>query len=57
MNLGTIDADAHVLETEFTWEFMGESERQYAPFSVVRSDHQSGREFWVVDNRLPSRQI
>ena len=52
MNLRTIDADAHVLETEFTWEFMAESEKQYAPFSVVQSGQQPAEEFWVVDNRL-----
>ena len=45
----TIDSDAHVIETPFTWEFMAESERKHAPFSVTRED---GPEYWVVDNRL-----
>ena len=45
----TIDADAHVIETPFTWEFMAESERKHAPFSVTRD---GGPEYWVVDNRL-----
>lgn len=45
----TIDADAHVIETPFTWEFMAEAERKHAPFSVTRED---GPEYWVVDNRL-----
>lgn len=45
----TIDSDAHVIETPFTWEFMAESERMHAPFSVTRED---GPEYWVVDNRL-----
>lgn len=45
----TIDSDAHVIETPFTWEFMAEAERKHAPFSVTRED---GPEYWVVDNRL-----
>lgn len=49
MNPRTIDSDAHVIETPFTWEFMAEAERKHAPFSVTRED---GPEYWVVDNRL-----
>ena len=45
----TIDADAHVVETPFTWEFMTEQERAYAPFAVKQ---EGGLEYWVVDNRL-----
>jgi predicted TIM-barrel fold metal-dependent hydrolase len=54
MTLKTIDADAHVLETPFTWEFMHEGERKFAPFVVTQNGHDGSgrREFWVVDNRL-----
>lgn len=56
----TIDADAHVLETPYTWEFMEEEDRRFAPM-VVRQT--SGREvkgnagnihqeYWVVDGRM-----
>ena len=45
----TIDADAHVVETPFTWEFMNEQERTRAPFAVKQ---EGGSEYWVVDNRL-----
>jgi len=33
----TIDADAHVLETERTWDYMEESDRELRP-RVVSSD-------------------
>lgn len=49
MNPRTIDSDAHVIETPFTWEFMAEAERKHAPFPVTR---EGGAEYWVVDNRL-----
>ena len=45
----TIDADAHVVETPFTWDFMTEQERPHAPFAVKQ---EGGPEYWVVDNRL-----
>ena len=45
----TIDSDAHVVETPFTWEFMTEAERAHAPFAVKQ---EGGPEYWVVDNRL-----
>ena len=47
-----IDADAHVLETEETWEYMEPSDRKYRPqvrtVSTTRFDEQ---EFWFIDGR------
>ncbi|HEX9444179.1 MAG TPA: amidohydrolase family protein [Candidatus Binatia bacterium] len=49
----TIDADAHVLETDRTWDYMLESERAYRPKVVATpKDDDSGGESWLVDGRL-----
>jgi predicted TIM-barrel fold metal-dependent hydrolase len=45
-----IDSDAHVLETERTWDYMLESERQHRPRVVpTPNDASSGGESWLVD--------
>ncbi len=55
-----VDADAHVLETEETWEFMDGADRKYRP-EVVGSTNGSGSgdEYWLVDGtlRLKSRNV
>ncbi len=55
-----IDADAHVLETEETWEFMDGADRKYRP-EIVGSTNGSGSgdEYWLVDGtlRLKSRNV
>ena len=48
----TIDADAHVLETEQTWESMDGSERKYRPKMVGATDGESKDEYWLVDGTL-----
>src|SRR3954469_11552872 len=49
----TIDSDAHVLETERTWDYMLESEREFRPKIVpTPNDDESGAESWLVDGRL-----
>ena len=48
--MAVIDADAHVLETERTWDYMLESEREYKPRIVATpNDPSSGGESWLVD--------
>ncbi|HWP57814.1 MAG TPA: amidohydrolase family protein [Candidatus Acidoferrales bacterium] len=49
----TIDADAHVIETERTWQYLEESDRRYRPIPVT-VDMPSGRtrNFWLIDARL-----
>ena len=45
-----IDSDAHVLETNHTWDYMLESERDMRPRIVpTPSDAASGGESWLVD--------
>ena len=48
-----IDADAHVLETEETWEFMDGADRKFRP-DIVGSLNGSGEidEYWLVDGTL-----
>ena len=37
--MAIIDADAHVIETEQTWEFMLEEERRFAPEVLISKKH------------------
>lgn len=54
-----IDADAHVLETEKTWEYMEGPERKFRPQVVGSNDGSSDDEYWLVDGtlRLKSRNV
>lgn len=54
-----IDADAHVLETEKTWEYMDGAVRRFRPQVVGPNDGSSNDEFWLVDGtlRLKSRNV
>jgi hypothetical protein len=48
----TIDADAHVLETEKTWEYMDGADTKFRP-QVVGSPHGDSKdEYWLVDGTL-----
>ncbi|MBF8254968.1 MAG: Amidohydrolase, partial [Deltaproteobacteria bacterium] len=48
----TIDADAHVLETEQTWESMDGADKKYRPKLVGSTDGDSKDEYWLVDGTL-----
>jgi predicted TIM-barrel fold metal-dependent hydrolase len=49
----TIDADAHVLETEKTWEYMEGADRKYRPRIVGAVDGADpNEEYWLVDGTL-----
>ena len=46
-----IDADAHVLETERTWDYLAPADQQYRPVLVgPRGDE--GHERWMIDGKL-----
>jgi predicted TIM-barrel fold metal-dependent hydrolase len=48
--MAIIDSDAHVLETDRTWDYMLESEREMRPRIVpTPKDASSGGESWLVD--------
>src|SRR4029077_11762717 len=54
-----IDADAHVLETEKTWEYMDGADWKFRPQVVVSTDRSPHDEYWLVDGtlRLKSRNV
>jgi predicted TIM-barrel fold metal-dependent hydrolase len=48
--MAVIDSDAHVLETERTWDYMLDSERALRPRIVATpEDESSGGESWFID--------
>jgi len=53
--MAIIDADAHVLETVHTWDYMGESDERYRPTRVVEDTPTVGRAFWIIDGKVHDR--
>jgi uncharacterized protein len=49
--MAIIDADAHVLETVHTWDYMGESDQRFRPTRVVE-EGPGGRAFWIIDGKV-----
>jgi len=54
-----IDADAHVVESERTWEFLDEADKGFAPRVMVFKDHyqespapRSNDEYWMINGRV-----
>ncbi len=48
-----IDADAHVLESWRTWDYLRESEREFKPQIIATPGmEESGGECWLIDGRL-----
>ena len=47
----TIDSDAHVVETEHTWDYMDTADQHCRP-RIVRPAGESGREFWLIDGKI-----
>src|ERR671925_1452438 len=51
-----IDADAHVLESERTWDYLEPADRQYRPVPItVPADPSIGRarrDAWVIDGKI-----
>ena len=45
-----IDADAHVVESEHTWDFMESSDMKFRPTLMGSPD--SGRQYWFVDGKI-----
>jgi predicted TIM-barrel fold metal-dependent hydrolase len=61
--MGSIDADAHVIESPLTWSYLSEAESRYMPMVVTQSwgderpddDGRRASEYWLMDNRLHAR--
>jgi len=47
----TIDSDAHVVETDRTWDYMDESDQKYRP-RIVRPHGEGGPEYWFIDGKI-----
>ena len=47
-NFLVIDADAHVIENDHTWDFLEPSEAKYRP-TIVSDPGKPGVYFWEVD--------
>lgn len=59
----TVDADAHVIESALTWQYMRQGAVSFIPIEVTTLDGEevegrSGRqtEFWAIDGRLVPRE-
>ena len=52
-----IDADAHVLETEETWEFMDGADRKYRPEVVGSTNGWRVRGRVLAGGRNPAAQV
>lgn len=49
--LTIIDADAHVIETERTWEYLDAAERKYRP-KLFSTNEDATRQYWVIDDKI-----
>ena len=49
--LQVIDADAHVLETENTWDYLEPSEQKYRPILFYSPDDPD-RQYWVIEDKI-----
>jgi predicted TIM-barrel fold metal-dependent hydrolase len=48
-----IDADAHVVESARTWDFMDPSERQYRPVPLEAPEDGGAKlQFWLIDGKV-----
>lgn len=46
-----VDADAHVVETEHTWDYMDPSERRFRPLLVTPGGESKGQ-YWFIDGKV-----
>jgi predicted TIM-barrel fold metal-dependent hydrolase len=49
--LPVVDADAHVIETERTWDYLEPSEKQFRPL-LYASPQDPTRQFWVIEDKI-----
>jgi len=46
-----IDADAHVMENEHTWDFLDPADARYRP-TLVTSEYGPRRQYWLIDGKV-----
>jgi predicted TIM-barrel fold metal-dependent hydrolase len=49
--MGWIDADAHVVESPRTWDYLQPSEKKYRP-ALFNPQDDSGKQHWVIDGKI-----
>ena len=49
-----IDSDAHVVETEQTWDYMDPGDEKYRP-TIVDSPNGDGVKYWKIDGEIRAR--
>ena len=49
--MGWVDADAHVVESPRTWDYLQPAEQKYRPALFDPQDN-SGRQHWVIDGKI-----
>ena len=54
--MATIDADAHVIESDHTWDYMGGADAKYKPVPVAPTEPGSNRLYWIIDGKLKGRR-
>lgn len=48
--MATIDADAHVVESAHTWDYLDPADREYRP-TIVRPEG-SSLAYWFIDGKI-----
>src|SRR6202008_3536009 len=49
--MGWVDADAHVVESPLTWEYLLPSERKFRP-ELFKPEGEAQRAHWVIDGKI-----
>ncbi len=47
----TIDSDAHVVESERTWDYMDKADQKYRPV-IVKPRGNGSAEYWFIDGKI-----
>jgi predicted TIM-barrel fold metal-dependent hydrolase len=54
--MAVIDADAHVVETDRTWDYLRDEEQAFKPLSVATTDSDGPeRRYWLIGDRSSGR--
>ena len=56
VKFGAIDADAHVVESEHTWDFLDKEDLQYRPQLFSSPDNSQSR-YWVIDGKIAGLRL
>jgi len=54
--MATIDADAHVIEGDHTWDYLDAADARYKPVTVASTEPGSNGLYWIIDGKLKGRR-